>query len=417
MARGRSSSPRRSRRRGPASASVRGGGGGPGAGFWLTLLLLVVLGVGGWFVRRAWIAAAPRPEPVPVPVRAVAALPVPDDGTSTGAAATPVTPVTPTPARPGATPAAGAGGELRFVPPPPPAPPPPVADATGYPRVVANLLEAQIALARSHISSGAIDGVAGAQTAAALAAFQQDLGLPASGQLDPATRARLVIEESPIGTYLLTEADLAGLSPLAPTWLGKSQQTALAHETLLERLAERHQSHPNLLRRLNPGFEWATAGAGLPLNLPRVARRPPVAEVAHLHVRLGERILQARSADGALVAHFPVSIAKRVDKRPVGALRVTVVVPDPNYTFDPEVFPESAEARELGRKLILPPGPNNPVGVAWIGLDRPGYGIHGTPSPEQVGRTESHGCFRLANWDARALLALVRPGLPVFVEP
>jgi lipoprotein-anchoring transpeptidase ErfK/SrfK len=94
-----------------------------------------------------------------------------------------------------------------------------------------------------------------------------------------------------------------------------------------------------------------------------------------------------------------------------------VVVHDPNYTFDPAVFPESEEARNLGRKLIIPPGPNNPVGVAWIGLDRPGYGIHGTPNPEQVGRTESHGCFRLANWDARALLGLVRVGLPVVVEP
>jgi len=96
---------------------------------------------------------------------------------------------------------------------------------------------------------------------------------------------------------------------------------------------------------------------------------------------------------------------------------VTVVVSDPNYTFDPEVFPESAEARQLGRKLILPPGPNNPVGVAWIGLNLPGYGIHGTPDPEKVGRTESHGCFRLANWDAYTLLAHTWIGLAVSIEP
>ncbi len=57
------------------------------------------------------------------------------------------------------------------------------------------------------------------------------------------------------------------------------------------------------------------------------------------------------------------------------------------------------------------------MGVAWIGLDRPGYGIHGTPDPEKVGRTESHGCFRLANWDARTLLALVEEGMTVIVEP
>ena len=116
-----------------------------------------------------------------------------------------------------------------------------------------------------------------------------------------------------------------------------------------------------------------------------------------------------------LLAHFPCSIAQKVDKRPVGELRVAVVAPDPDYTFDPAVFLESPEARQLSTKLILPPGPNNPVGAAWIGLDKPGYGIHGTPNPEQVGKTESHGCFRLANWNAQWLLKVVRIGTPVYV--
>jgi lipoprotein-anchoring transpeptidase ErfK/SrfK len=98
-------------------------------------------------------------------------------------------------------------------------------------------------------------------------------------------------------------------------------------------------------------------------------------------------------------------------------LQITVVIRDPNYTFDPELYPESEEAKEIGRKLIIPPGPNNPVGRAWIGLNLPGYGIHGTPDPERVGRTESHGCFRLANWDAVALASLVSTGVPVIVEP
>ena len=106
-----------------------------------------------------------------------------------------------------------------------------------------------------------------------------------------------------------------------------------------------------------------------------------------------------------------------MEKRPSGDLKITVVVRDPNYTFDPEVFPESDEAKQLGRKLIIPPGPNNPVGRAWIGLSLSGYGIHGTPDPEKVGRTESHGCFRLANWDALTLLDLVTVGMTVSVEP
>jgi lipoprotein-anchoring transpeptidase ErfK/SrfK len=105
------------------------------------------------------------------------------------------------------------------------------------------------------------------------------------------------------------------------------------------------------------------------------------------------------------------------EKRPLGDLQITVVVPNPNYTFDPDLFPESAEGRALGRKLVIPPGPNNPVGLAWIGLDRPGYGIHGSPDPENIGRTESHGCFRLANWDVLTLVGLVDVGMPVVVDP
>jgi lipoprotein-anchoring transpeptidase ErfK/SrfK len=101
----------------------------------------------------------------------------------------------------------------------------------------------------------------------------------------------------------------------------------------------------------------------------------------------------------------------------VGVLSVIKLAEDPNYVFNPEMFPESPEAKTITRKLVLPPGPNNPVGTAWIGLDRPGYGIHGSPKPEEIGRSESHGCFRLANWNAEHLLQLVWAGLPVHVEP
>jgi lipoprotein-anchoring transpeptidase ErfK/SrfK len=148
-----------------------------------------------------------------------------------------------------------------------------------------------------------------------------------------------------------------------------------------------------------------------------VERSGALAQPANLHISLSENTLEARDEAGNLIAHFPVSIARLAEKRPEGELHVTVVIANPDYTFDPDVFPESAEAREIGHKLVLPPGPNNPVGVAWIGLDRPGYGIHGTPTPEQVGRTESHGCFRLANWDARTLLEIAYVGLPVIVDP
>ena len=81
------------------------------------------------------------------------------------------------------------------------------------------------------------------------------------------------------------------------------------------------------------------------------------------------------------------------------------------------MFPEDPEAQAIGRQLILRPGPNNPVGVAWLGLNREGYGIHGTAWPEDIGKTESHGCFRLANWNAAKLVRMVKLGTPVIVEP
>jgi lipoprotein-anchoring transpeptidase ErfK/SrfK len=286
-----------------------------------------------------------------------------------------------------------------------------------YPRPVENWFEVQVALARQAISCGSIDGVGGHQTAAGLRAFQERAGLETTGKLDNATRARLVLTTHPVKSVTLSAEDLASLQPLSKTWLGKSQQTSLAYENALELLAERTHAHPKLLQRLNPGVNWAAITPTTRLTAPSIDRTATLGPPAHLHISLSQNTLEARDTAGNLIAHFPVSIARLAEKRPEGELHVTVVIADPDYTFDPDVFPESAEAKELARKLLIPPGPNNPVGVAWIGLDRPGYGIHGTPTPEQIGRTESHGCFRLANWDARTLLEIAFVGLPVIVDP
>jgi lipoprotein-anchoring transpeptidase ErfK/SrfK len=222
----------------------------------------------------------------------------------------------------------------------------------------------------------------------------------------------------PLTRYTVSSNDLARLQPVAPTWLGKSQQSALDYETVLELVAEKFHAHPGYIRTLNPGINWSNGvAAGTELWAPNVGYPEPTEKAAFVRISLAGKSLEVFGANSNLLAHFPCSIAARVEKRPVGELHVTAIAPNPNYTFDPAVFPESAEAQTLGRKLILPPGPNNPVGVAWISLDKPGYGLHGTPHPEQVGRTESHGCFRLANWNAAYLLKLVTPGTPVLVEP
>ncbi|MBL9211305.1 MAG: murein L,D-transpeptidase [Opitutaceae bacterium] len=289
--------------------------------------------------------------------------------------------------------------------------------AVALPRPVETVLELQVELHRRGFSCGSIDGLAGAQTAAALRTLQRTLGLPESGVLDAATREQVLLNEPALTEHVFSAGELSGLRPVPVTWLEKSQVPDLAYASALELAAERYRASPRFLQRLNPGVDWANVEPGQTIKVPAVGQIVVRGRAALISIRLEARELEVTDAEGRIIAHFPVSIARYVEKRPLGELRVTVAIPEPNYTFDPAVFPESAEGRELGRKLILPPGPNNPVGRVWIGLDRPGYGIHGTPDPEKVGRTESHGCFRLANWDALTLLKLAWVGLTVEVSP
>lgn len=278
-----------------------------------------------------------------------------------------------------------------------------------------NVLGVQVALARRGFSSGSIDGVAGDKTRNALKAFQRQQQLSSSGDIDDNTLA-LLLRDAPLLTrYEVTDADLGRLLPVGATWWSKSQQPRLDYETIEELVAEKHRCSPTLLTRLNPGVDWRALRPGTGVTAPHI---PPVVagrKSAFARIYLADRALQAFDEKTNLLAHFPCSIAQSVAQRPVGELHVAVLIPDPNYTFDPALFRESAEARQRRSKLIIPPGPNNPVGKVWIGLDRSGYGIHGTPRPEQVGRAESHGCFRLTNWDAEYFLELAWIGMPVYV--
>lgn len=261
-----------------------------------------------------------------------------------------------------------------------------------------------------------MDGVIGSQTRSALEAFQKKYGLPVTGKADVETKRAMLLSSPPLTAYVVTEKDLGRLRPLNQTWLGKSQQDRLDYETILEMLAEKGQSYPGLIRSLNPAIDWTNVVAGTVIAIPNVAMPPTHGKAAYVRISLSNKLLQIFDENDIVTAQFPCSIAKFAEKRPVGTLHVAVAASNPNYRFDPKIFPESPEAQQIGHVLMIPPGPNNPVGVAWIGLDKPGYGIHGTPAPESVGRTESHGCFRLANWNAEYLLKVAWIGMPVYVE-
>jgi lipoprotein-anchoring transpeptidase ErfK/SrfK len=286
------------------------------------------------------------------------------------------------------------------------------------PRIPRDVFEGQIAMFRDGICSGSIDGAWGRQTQTAVIAYQQKHGLRVTAQLDNATRERLQLQEPPLTTYTIQAGDFARLRPLPKGWLARSEIDRLDYSTILELVAEKHAANPNKIRQLNPHVtNWDAVNAGTVVAVPNVTRQPLPRPVALIVIHLTNKTLEAFDSDSRLLVHFPCSIARRVEKRPVGRLEVQVTAENPNYTFNPDTFPESEEARRIGRKLILQPGPNNPVGLAWIDLNLDGYGIHGSPDPEMIGRTESSGCFRLANWNATFLLRYAVPGLPVQVEP
>lgn len=282
-------------------------------------------------------------------------------------------------------------------------------------RPVRDAFEAQLALDQQGISAGSIDGVYGNQTRQALLAFQQKERISMTGRLDDQTRSRLSVAGETYRHHIVTDAELKGLAPVPESWTERSKRPQLGFESILELVSEKSHSSPNYIHRLNPGFDWGSVSAGSRIRVPNAVRETPRERAAFLRIRLGDRTVQAFDQENRLLAHYPCSIAANFANRPQGELKVTVLVEGPNYTFDPKRFPNTPEARFMVTKLILPPGPNNPVGAAWIGLDSPGYGIHGTPDPEKIGKTGSLGCFRLANWNAQHLVKMSWVGMPVVV--
>jgi len=120
--------------------------------------------------------------------------------------------------------------------------------------------------------------------------------------------------------------------------------------------------------------------------------------------------LTVEDAAGKVVFYAPVTTGSEHDPLPIGEWKVNGVQFNPSFNYNPELFWDADPAHA---KAKLPPGPNNPVGLVWIDLSKEHYGIHGTPEPSAIGRTQSHGCVRLTNWDALRLAGMVKPGTRV----
>ena len=280
------------------------------------------------------------------------------------------------------------------------------------------IVAVQITLDRSGFSPGVIDGKWGGLTQQALAAWQEANDLKATGQFDSTTGANFPACGPITTNYVVAAEDIAQLGSGTEDWLERSKLDRMPFTTIVELLAEKFHAKEAFIQALNPQItDWPAVKSGQTVTVPNLqaaeASKPVKAD--RLKVNLSAKTIRAYDANGKLIALFPCSIAAQQAKRPVGTLTVQTVALNPNYTFDPVNFPELNEQQKAYGKLMIPPGPNNPVGTAWIGLSRLGYGMHGTPHPEQIGRTESHGCFRLANWNARRLAQMVSIGTPVEV--
>jgi lipoprotein-anchoring transpeptidase ErfK/SrfK len=369
----------------------------------LSLLLLAAISLGAAACSdptpppraQAPAAAAPPPTPAPAPTAAPVATHPPDIPDPPPLAVPPVQAAADPPADPKAVAINTATVPART--------------AKG---VDPGLVRLEVLLARARFSPGVIDGRPGDNLRAAVAAYAQAHGLADDPHAQAAVlKALAQTDPAPaIVSHTITADEVKGpfVAAIPKDYDAMAKLDRLAFTSPLEALAEAFHMDEALLKALNPGADFGEAGATILVAAPGPEALP--APVTAIEVDKSARQVRAFAADGSLLAAYPATVGSTERPAPTGEFTVKGVSRDPVYTYDPARLTFGPKSKG---KLTIRPGPNSPVGVVWIDLSIPTYGIHGAPEPKLVGKVASHGCVRLTNWDARQLASAVKPGVKV----
>lgn len=285
----------------------------------------------------------------------------------------------------------------------------PVATKSKVTRPNASIVKAQVLLARQGVSPGEIDGLDGDNYRKAIDQFRRRENLGTGEIIDAATWQALKGEVSSdiVADYVVTKEDIKTrfVRRIPHDYARQARIKRLGYKNAQEMFAERFHMSEGLLRGLNPRTHYRKREETL--HVVSIGRTHPPDEARTVEADKTNGMVRALDATGKVIAMYPATIGSEDTPSPEGEYQVVRVVKNPTYHYDPV---KNFQQGKNKRRLVLPRGPNNPVGTVWIELSKPTFGIHGTPEPSKISKASSHGCVRLTNWDAEELAQIVRPG-------